>query len=89
MAEDWSASVGERKIILPTDGETEKLAKTHAKVCAFDAEAFRVAAEHIDVTETYRLDKGEFVYLGIQRTINDQKEIDEFLKVKNSKVIQA
>ncbi len=89
MAEEWSSSLGDRKIILPSDGETEKLAKTHAKACAFDADMFEVAAAHVPVDETYELSHQDFQMLGIQRTINDQKSVDEFLKVKQSPIIKA
>lgn len=89
MAEEWSASLAGRKIILPSDGETEKLAKTHAKACAFDADMFEVAAAHTVESETYELSHQDFQMLGIQRTINDQKSVDEFLKVKSSPIVKA
>lgn len=84
MAAEWSSSLADRKIILPTDGETEKLAKTHAKACASDADMFKVAAEHVVVSETYELSHQDFQMLGVQRTINDQKSVDEFLRVKSN-----
>ncbi len=84
MAKEWQASLTDRIIILATDGETERLTKSHAQSCQFDGEAFKNAADHIVEDETYELTRDEFPFLGLQRTINDQKSADEYLKLKAS-----
>lgn len=80
MAKEWESSLTDRIIVLASDGETEKLAKSHAQSCRYDGESFKHAADHIVEDETYELTRDEFPFLGLLRTINDQKSADAKVK---------